>query len=170
MKRSKRQTIKSLLAAGTVVACLPNRWHTPLINSIVLPAHAQTSFSADCSGVDVEPLDQPISLTVTDTEILGPIAVSRTGDSFSSEQTSSLGLCSNNVDSLTQVTILSGVIQGDQNLINGTFIVRQYCGDVLACEQLTEYTVRQTPADSGSDLGVYEGRAVGTLRCCTDFL
>lgn len=170
MNKSKRKIIKVSVAAGSLLVVLPNHWVAPVIKGIVIPAHAQTSFGSDCSGIDTEPVDQAISITVTDTEVRGPIVVARNGNSFASEQTVSLGRCSNDTNELTQVTELSGTINSAQNRIVGTFNVRQYCGTTLVCEQLTDFVLSQTPPVNGDDQGVYQGRVIGTLRCCRDAL
>lgn len=40
---SKRKSLKALTALGVGVAATPSAWKKPIVNSIVLPAHAQTS-------------------------------------------------------------------------------------------------------------------------------
>jgi len=40
---SKRKLLKSLAAGGTAVAALPAKWTTPLVDSVLTPAHAGIS-------------------------------------------------------------------------------------------------------------------------------
>lgn len=40
---SRRLALKSMLGATAAVAALPRQWQKPLINAVILPAHAQTS-------------------------------------------------------------------------------------------------------------------------------
>ena len=169
MKTNKRQALAILGSVG-VASLLSRGWHQPLINSVVLPAHAQTSFGSECSGVEVESVDQAISITVTDTEVRGPIVVIRNGLDFIGEQTSIVGQCGPNKDDLIQTVTFSGTIDSVQNSISGEFNVRQVCAGELACEQLTTYVVNQVPAVTNNDLGEYQGRVIGTLECCVDFL
>lgn len=89
---SRRKTIKTLAGAGAVVGLLPTRWTKPALESIVLPAHAQTSdavnlppvgesFTVDAFAdsaiiVDVgprvsDPEGDPITLTIVDSGVLG---------------------------------------------------------------------------------------------------
>jgi hypothetical protein len=169
MKSNKRQAL-AILGSLAASSLLTRSWYQPIINSVVLPAHAQTSFASECSGVEVEPVDQPISITVTDTEIRGPIVVVRNGLDFVGEQTSIVGQCGPNNDDLIQTVTLSGTIDSALNSISGEFDVRQVCAGELACEQITTYVANQQPAINGDDLGEYQGRVVGTLECCVDFL
>jgi hypothetical protein len=169
MINSKRKSLQLILTIGGVAAALPSGWRKPIVDSIVLPAHAQTSFAADCSGIDTEPVDEPISLTVTATEIRGPIVGPRNGATFAITENNVIGSCNNSSDR-TEIIELSGTIDSAQNSISGDFIVREFCGDVLACEQITQYTATQVIPVNGDDLGEYTGRVVGTLSCCRDFL
>jgi hypothetical protein len=54
-KQSRRTTLKTLLAGGGVLslAALPSRWAKPVVDSVMLPAHAQTSPSG-ANGFAVE--------------------------------------------------------------------------------------------------------------------
>lgn len=45
----KRKTLKKVVGASAVVALVPASWTKPLVNSVFLPAHAQTS-SDDSNG------------------------------------------------------------------------------------------------------------------------
>ena len=43
--KSKRRLLKSLAIGGVI---LPTQWSKPVVNNVVLPAHAQTSIPAGC--------------------------------------------------------------------------------------------------------------------------
>ena len=48
----KRDLLKKLAGVSAAVTMLPNSWVKPLISSVVLPAHSQTSISS-CSEQDI---------------------------------------------------------------------------------------------------------------------
>lgn len=167
--QDKRKTLGVIATLGVTALALPTRWQSPLINSVIVPAHAQTSFPASCSGFETEPVSEPISITVSDTEIRGPVVVARAGNQFSTTVTNNAGTCSDS-SARTEVIEFSGTIDSATNTITGEFNVTQFCGDALACEQLTTYTATQVTPVPGDDLGDYQGQVNGTLRCCVDFL
>lgn len=185
--KTRRKTLVALAGAG-VIWSIPSGWHKPLVNSIILPAHAQTSPPDDeppvdeppvdeppvdeaCSGFETEPVSESITVTVTDTEIRGPIIITRVDpmafDGFEAAETGSM--CSE-TDNFSEEITFNGTIDPTNSQITGEFILRQFCGEALVCEQITDYVVDQTPPAAGDDLGVYNGTATGTLRCCIDFL
>ncbi|MGH1542604.1 MAG: hypothetical protein ACRBHB_19435 [Arenicella sp.] len=43
MKDTKRSALKKIVGSGAIVSLAPSIWTKPIINSLVLPAHAQTS-------------------------------------------------------------------------------------------------------------------------------
>lgn len=45
---ARRKIMKSLAAGGAVVATLPAKWTTPLVDSVVVPAHAGSSPADGC--------------------------------------------------------------------------------------------------------------------------
>lgn len=53
---NKRQTLKLALAGSAILA-----WQKPIIQSVVLPAHAQTSFAADSITVSSLDADNPFA-------------------------------------------------------------------------------------------------------------
>ena len=49
---NKRKTLQKIAGVGAVAAVAPNSWVKPVISSIVLPAHAQTSnLEVKCMGL-----------------------------------------------------------------------------------------------------------------------
>lgn len=47
----KRNTLRKVASVSSIIALAPSSWIKPVVSSIVLPAHAQTSFSVDlCMG------------------------------------------------------------------------------------------------------------------------
>ncbi len=49
-KRSRRRVLRSLIAGSGIIASLPKTWVKPVVDSIVLPAHAQISPVAPSPG------------------------------------------------------------------------------------------------------------------------
>jgi len=50
---SKRNTIKKIAGVGTIASLLPQAWTRPVVTSMVLPAHAQTSDTEPPMGADL---------------------------------------------------------------------------------------------------------------------
>ncbi len=162
---SRRDAIQGLLGIGVAATALPKEWVKPVVNQIVLPAHAMTS----CSGFTTEPINESITITVTSAEIQGPIVVARNGGStFSGSDTTTIDSCRDG-QNLTVEVNFSGELDSANNQITGDLTIIQRCGPDLVCEQISTYSATQAPVDSGSDLGDYEGTVIGTLRCCDDF-
>ncbi len=68
MKKIKRNTLKGVAIAFPMIATLPSAWIRPVINSVLLPAHAQTSVSISMMSVlNVNNLASAVSVVVTDT-------------------------------------------------------------------------------------------------------
>lgn len=174
INNKKRKTLAVLFAGGGLLAVLPSQWKKPLINSVLVPAHAQTSPEPEpetCSGGFVtEPVNSPLQLVITADEILGPIVVTRDGSaSFSGFSNSVVDQCLGNRELSEEVTF-TGTIDSATNQVTGDLTIIQLCGTQLVCEQLTSFTVTQDPVVAGDDLGTYSGTLTGTLRCCVDFL
>lgn len=167
MSLNRRKIVLSAIVGGAGLASLPKRWSQPIVNTVILPVHAQTSDS--CSGFEVEPIDQPIDITVTETEVRGPIVASLEASGvFNDTQTLSGGSC-NNGSAFTQEVSFSGTVDSASNEITGDLLIRQFCGLDLFCEQISTFTAQQIPVNSASNLGTYQGRVTGTQTCCQDF-
>ncbi len=76
--KSRRKVLKSIAAgSGVVLAAksLPEKWTKPVVNSVMLPAHAQTSqltYSCAITGqgslfINVIPIPGPVTYTITNT-------------------------------------------------------------------------------------------------------
>ena len=173
MNKSKRQTLKISSAALLLTQFAPVNWTRPMINTVLLPAHAMTSEAVDpqsCSAFEAASVDEPIALSIINGEARGPITASLNGNTFSAMQTTTLGPCGGAGDSLVQTITFDGVIDSAQNSISGNFITNQTCGGAVVCDQLTTFTATQVVPNNSSDEGDYSGRAIGTLNCCVDFL
>jgi hypothetical protein len=162
---------KSLLALSGVAvsASLPKQWTKPIVNCIVIPAHAATS-AAVCSGFVTEAVNGIITVQVTDTQAIGPLAANRIANDFSvviDEIVSPAGL---NVQNVDQRTVFSGFIDIGVNEIRGELTVLQICDGQFVCEQITTYTVALSSAILANGVGQYDGQLSGTLRCCQDFV
>ena len=51
---NKRKTLQTLVGIGAVASIVPGSWVKPIMSSVVLPAHAQTSVNAAPIGQDIE--------------------------------------------------------------------------------------------------------------------
>lgn len=67
---SRRKLVTLLGVSGIVVGGMPERWSRPIINSVLLPAHAQTTGVASCNP---------------DIQIGGPLAGNASGASNCAE-------------------------------------------------------------------------------------
>jgi len=70
---SRRKLLKSIAAgSGAVVAgkSLPESWSKPVINSVMLPAHAETTDGSGSAGGDATTTPAPISYFDTDLDFL----------------------------------------------------------------------------------------------------
>jgi hypothetical protein len=156
----------ALGSAGAIVVGLPARWSKPALSAVILPAHAQTS----CSGFTTTVVNESLNITVTATEIQGPIVVTRTNPTtFSGGVVSALNECRPGENFSLNVEF-SGVIDSAANQISGDLIILQTCGTDFVCEQISTFVVIQSPVNSGVDEGSYSGTVTGTLRCCDDFM
>lgn len=169
MKKSRRQSVKAITSIGLVSGLIAQQWSKPLITALILPAHAQTSDdSGSCSDVEAQQVNEPIFITVTATEVRGPVVAQLSGTSFSVQETIDQGMCAENTQSQTQTTEFSGRIDSVSNLITGDFLIRQFCGTTLICEQISVFTATQIVPTTNNDIGDYAGQVIGTLTCCLD--
>jgi len=145
----RRQLMLGTLGAGAV---LPAQWTKPLINSVLMPAHAQMSPDPLPNPEDVCPmivvgnvLFNPVSGTNTP-----PVCVV-TFDVFSSDATASLTITdiSNNSTADTTVTVTDlGVATdatGPRVVWQGPAVDAPFCGTIEPIEDVT-FTVTATCA------------------------
>jgi len=159
----RRQWLKTLGLTSVAAGALPSQWTKPVINHIVLPAHAQTS--STCGAFIEEPVNDIIGMVVTATEVQGPITVSLAAGAFSGTESNIVGACANGDPQRQEVTF-TGSIDSTNSQITGTLDIDIFCGDLLVCQQRTTYTATQTPIVAADDLGTYQGALTGTLSCC----
>lgn len=72
----RRKLLKSIAAgSGAVVAgkCLPEGWTRPVINSVMLPAHASTTNDTDSGGTDTTTTEAPLPTSYNDTLVFNAI-------------------------------------------------------------------------------------------------
>jgi len=161
--KNRREILKASIGSGAVLVFVPSKWTSPVINSIVLPAHAQTS------GSTSSPVNESINIEITATEIRGPIVIARSGSSsFSGSETVMIGQCSGTSDLSLRVDF-SGTLDSATSQITGEITLTQRCGGDLVCEQVSTFTTTQSPVDSGTDTGNYTGMLIGTLVCNDGF-
>ena len=65
----RRKTLKKLLVGGGVAAVgstLPTKWTKPVVDSIILPAHAQTTVVPEPTAAPQDPITTPAArVTIT---------------------------------------------------------------------------------------------------------
>ncbi len=167
MNSDKRKSLLTLAGVG-VIASVDSQWVKPVVNCIVLPAHAATS-SGVCSGFVTESVSGVITVEVSDTQVIGPVAASRNINAFAvtvNQVVNPVGLSVSEVD---QRTVFSGSIDASTNQISGELSVLQTCDGQFVCEQLTTFVVDLIGAPMANAVGQYQGQLSGTLRCCQDF-
>lgn len=163
---SRRRCLKTFGLTSVAMAALPSRWTTPVVNSVVLPAHAMTTLTdPSCGPLVAEPVNDMIGMVVTATEVQGPITVPLAAGAFSGTESSILGACANGDPQRQEVTF-TGIIDSVNSQITGTLDIDIFCGTLLVCEQRTTFTASQTPIVAADDLGAYQGALIGTLSCC----
>ena len=162
-RRDWLKTAGTTGAVGSLISVLPAQWTKPVLNSLLLPAHAMTS----ACGVFVEqPVSDVINFVVTSTEVQGPITLPLlTSTTFSGTQSSVLGTCSNGEPQRQEVSF-AGTIDSANNQTTGTLSIDIFCGSLLVCQQRTRYVATQTPLMVGVDTGSYQGALTGTFSCC----
>lgn len=168
MNSEKRKSLLLLAGTGAAVS-LDSQWVKPVVNCIVLPAHAATSTGV-CSSFLTETVSGVITIEVSDTQVIGPLVANRNGNAFSltvDQVVNPIGLSINEVD---QRTVFSGSIDASTNQVNGELSVLQTCDGQLVCEQLTTFSVTLIGAPAANAIGQYQGQLSGTLRCCQDFI
>jgi len=163
--KDRRSVLKFTSLSASAVLLAPTDWTKPIVNSVIIPAHAQTS--ANCTQFTTMQVNESISLSVSATEVSGRITVSRTGNSFSGIENSVLGSCQGGRQLNLEVR-LSGTINAVNNSLEGELAIIQRCGLDLVSEQTTTFTAQQSPT-SGVVEGTYTGTLTGNLRSCDDF-
>ncbi len=168
MNSDKRKSLLVLSGIGAA-ASIDSQWIKPVVNCIVLPAHAATSTGV-CSSFVTESVSGVITIEVSDTQVTGPVAASRNGNTFTvtvDQVVNPIGL---SVDEVDQRTVFSGSINTSTNQVSGELSVLQTCDGQLVCEQLSTFLVDLVGTPTANALGQYQGQLSGTLRCCQDFL
>lgn len=158
--KDRRKALRYGLLGGTFAVVLPSKWAKPIVNSVILPAHAQTS------ACTVETINESITIQVSATQIEGPITLARNGNSFNGTESRDVGACGTN-QRLTVLVEFSGTINSNNNEITGELTIRQSCGTDLVSEQISTYRATQSPAQANNDEGNYSGTVTGTLETCS---
>ena len=171
MTLKRRTVLATLVASNGLFLCLPKTWQKPIVDSIVLPAHAMTSVvTSECSAFEEEMIDQDIVITISASEVLGPIIAPLSANgSFNDTQSLITGQSSDGIIFSQEVQFF-GAINSNNNQVSGDLIIKQFSGSDLVCEQISTFITTQTPVDSSTDLGEYVGQVVGSITCCQDFL
>lgn len=161
----RRNVVKGALLGSITAIAMPQQWSKPIIDAVILPAHAQTSSS--CSGFTESAVNEPLDMSVTATQVSGPITVARNGNTFAGTDTAIVGTCQGGNDQTIQVS-LSGTIDSANNSMSGDITIILSCGNDLISDQVSTFILNQSPS-SASDEGDYSGTLTGTLRRCNDF-
>jgi len=163
--KDRRSALKFSTLSATAIIFAPTDWTKPIVNSLILPAHAQTS--ASCSSFTITPVNEAVSFIVSANQVSGPISVVRTGNTFNGTESSVLGSCQGDQQLELEVQ-LSGSINTMNNSVEGELTITQRCGEDLVSEQISTFTAQQSPVSSSTE-GTYTGTLDGSLRSCDDF-
>lgn len=72
---SKRKSLKALATLGVGVAATPSAWKQPIVNSIILPAHAQTSDTDVPAATNGPPVGESFTVdALADTSVVIDLA------------------------------------------------------------------------------------------------
>lgn len=157
---ARRRLLKALMAgggAGAIGGALPDRWTTPMVDAVLLPAHAQATASNGCAASDPRitcpeclntglltvgalvswSLDNQEDRVVLSVNLgLGDQAA---GDAFpdgsgnfDGSLNQSGGVCPGG-GALTQSGTFSGNLNTGNGAISGSFEVSVFCGGTLVC-------------------------------------
>ena len=60
-KESRRKALKTTLIGGAVISTgvLPDKWKKPVLDSVILPSHAETTGDTDSGGPDTTTTGSP---------------------------------------------------------------------------------------------------------------
>ena len=157
--KSRRKLLKSIAAgSGAIVAgkSLPESWSRPVVDSVMLPAHAQTS-PAQCAGVysglangtngpfavctsagSVSTPPQAVQVTIDPTgQITGTYSglamtlISQSGNSFTLER--GIGISQSNGTSCVLYAVLNGVCDPNSGQIDVSEIYEWRCTGTITC-------------------------------------
>ena len=171
--QSRRKLLKSIAAgSGAIVAGknLPESWSRPVVDSVMLPAHAQTSpqceqnplsFTAefgwdDYSGDDVLFSVNPGFDGASDTAVLGA------GGTFGGSLFAAGGNCANG-NPVEQDGTYNGTLITNTGAVSGSFTHRILCGGTVICTASGNFS---GTAVDGSVVSVTLSSV--TSECCPD--
>ena len=170
--KARRKLLKTLIAGGgaatTVGATglvIPKQWIKPVVDSVMLPAHAQTTGclelvdSTTFTGI-------PANTTPTTVEFIGT-TVPRSGNGFVGQEQFDIGPCPGGLGAGVQTIALSGNIDVDNNTIIGTWVLTVTCNGIIFFRQVFEFS---GPRVSGDDnTGTYSTSGTVTIEVCPGF-
>jgi hypothetical protein len=166
---SRRKLLKSIAAgSGAVIAgkSLPENWTRPVVDSVMLPAHAQTSCRDvtrnETIGIIIEIIDDTVTITINDPtgDAGGPIEsvipdIPFDGTSFLLEFDDADGDC-------TESGFINGtLVQGDIDTFSGSAAFTTTCTSGESCETTADYATTIRPTDF-----TYAGTGSLTEICC----
>jgi hypothetical protein len=184
---SRRRLIKTMLATGAVTAALPERWIKPVVDSVVVPVHAQASPGCpsdsqincpDCLQLDLLTIAATVAwdLNGADNEVglsvslglgdsaAGSATVAGSGD-FSGSLSQSGGNCPAG-GALTQSGTFSGHLNTTTGAISGVFEVGVFCGGAWVCNMSASYSGTAVFGEFDEALSVSDTYQA----CCEDTL
>jgi hypothetical protein len=133
---SRRRLLKSVAAGGgvaTTLTALPQSWTRPVVDAVLVPAHAQTSIGCNPSDLveQILPGGMSVTLITTATTVEGPIQVARAGNTFSGQGAIASPLCPGEPGTFF-IADFSGTIVPN---VSATANITAYlvCGGVTVC-------------------------------------
>lgn len=144
----RRRLLQKLVASGAVAAVLPSKWTKPIVESVVVPAHAQASPVAACNAIIQDsmfegPFDQTSVYIEIDAASVADNACGQGGDVIAEILFGGTPLAGDTVGSTCNgtvcVTSISLFVYTDQvGLAGGQFTVRfTWPGNCVCTQDIT---------------------------------
>jgi len=173
--RSRRRILKMIAGAGAVAGtgrAVPDRWTQPIVDAVLLPAHAQSTLLPACSTTPLALLGEvswednggdrvTLSINPGFDGAAGSALLDQSGN-FSGSLAASGGECANG-QPVTQDGTFQGNLNTSNGAVSGSFTHRILCGGVVIC----------TSSGNFSGTAVFDTQQTVTVssvasECCPD--
>ena len=177
---ARRDLLKILSVGGVAISAksLPEKWARPMVDSILLPAHAQMSpiLPGSCTVDPVTvniPSFAPFIVAGTTVTFSGSSTGTLVGTSFTISDTFSVGTCLDGSPITTNFTVTGAIdLSTTPDSITATITGEVLCGGVPTCTDTGTVTSVKTAGVEGATDGTYvNAEPFNFVReCCPDRL